>query len=757
MAYVMTASRSASSLDSAADVNPDFVGTPYSLYQHRLDRLQHLQEDAKRSQERLEAHAASLADVRLKTLYHQELNPRIEQLQSVHHALLERVQGLEAAQAEREAALKAEHERAMQEMRKLLVAKQAEARAADAACQLAVRQRQEQAMRRMLNLELSRGFTAWQAMANERRRLMNAARKLRNPELTRGWRSWLELVEFRRRLRNAAARMRSPAVSHAFGVWRRLAIARAAAAGNRSRSDARVLELQQRYDQLERSLEQEIEEKAKLMAQSAELERSQRELHEQFAEREANSLRQRQEQAMRRMLNLELSRGFTAWQAMANERRRLMNAARKLRNPELTRGWRSWLELVEFRRRLRNAAARMRSPAVSHAFGAWRRLAAVEGRRSTQAALAKAGRSSLELSFRCEAAERALTEVNMLMAQREREAADQLSVREAELQRALKALRHEYEEKESRLQEAAMLRVAQRMLQLELSRGFTAWQAMANERRRLMNAARKLRNPELTRGWRSWLELVEFRRRLRNAAARMRSPAVSHAFGAWRRLAEEGRRRQRQDRYAKLEEQLKEAKDHVDWLQKELAARDVAHAHELVELRKEIESKDEEVEAQRAAHNAAVRRVQAQAMRRMLQLGLARGFSAWEEMASERRRLMNAARKMRNPQLSSAWRSWLGLIEERGRLRRAAARMRNPALSSAIREWRKCAVAGVRRDAEQKRKEAEDRFAELKRHCEEVQQSLLDRDAQSASVRRRLEEALSAGRLAVEAAGAPVP
>ena len=111
---------------------------------------------------------------------------------------------------------------------------------------------------------------------------------------------------------------------------------------------------------------------------------------------------------------------------------------------------------------------------------------------------------------------------------------------------------------------------------------------------------------------------------------------------------------------------------------------------------------------------------------------------------------MRAGRKLKNPDLSRGWRSWLEMVEERRRLRNAAARLRHPGMSHALGEWRRVVEEEAKRLLEAKRRDAEARFAELKRHCEEVQRELMERDAQSALVRRRLDDALAAGRQAIE-------
>ena len=91
---------------------------------------------------------------------------------------------------------------------------------AHAAREMALSRRQEQSMRRLLQLELARAFGSWSDAALEWRRLVNATRRLRNPGLAYGWRSWRELIDERDQLRRAVARMRSPVLSHALRRWR---------------------------------------------------------------------------------------------------------------------------------------------------------------------------------------------------------------------------------------------------------------------------------------------------------------------------------------------------------------------------------------------------------------------------------------------------------------------------------------------------------------------------------------------------------
>ena len=125
--------------------------------------------------------------------------------------------------------------------------------------------------------------------------------------------------------------------------------------------------------------------------------------------REAAALR-RQEQAMRRMMQLETARGLNTWAEFADERRRLAKAARSLKNPDLMKGWRSWHEMLEERRCLRNAVARFRNPDITHAFSTWRK-AAIDGIKQAAAEKAEASkRKYTALQQQCMEVQRALDE-----------------------------------------------------------------------------------------------------------------------------------------------------------------------------------------------------------------------------------------------------------------------------------------------------------------------------------------------------------
>ena len=154
------------------------------------------------------------------------------------------------------------------------------------------------------------------------------------------------------------------------------------------------------------------------------------------------------------------------------------------------------------------------------------------------------------------------------------------------------------------------------LLQLNLARGFTAWVDMIEGRRKLRNAAAKLTSPGLARGFTQWRGFVE----------------LVHAE------AEASRLRNEQEASTK--------------------AANEAHEAELAALRDQLGRAASEAEAARLAHGLAVQQRKEQAMRRMMQLGLARALSSWRDMVRQRHVLRNAALGLRSPELASALRNW---------------------------------------------------------------------------------------------------
>ena len=225
-------------------------------------------------------------------------------------------------------------------------------------------------MRRMLQLEASRGFSSWSEFAQERRRLVDAARMLRNPELSRSWRSWAGTVAEQRQLRRAVARFVSPALSHAFCAWRRRA---AAESKRRSREEAKhrlEREAQERMARVEA-------EKDALLAQLTAVQ-----------EQNAHAQQVRQQQALLRILNLEIVRYFSTWMVLALEKQRLRRAAARVRTPGLHTTVARWKQLAALRRARRERDQRREEQAELERIIALKDAEAADKIRLTEALIA---------------------------------------------------------------------------------------------------------------------------------------------------------------------------------------------------------------------------------------------------------------------------------------------------------------------------------------------------------------------------------
>ena len=436
------------------------------------------------------------------------------------------------------AAREAAHAREVKRLEQQLQAKDAMLSELNVANDVAVRMRQERVMKRLLHLEIARGFGTWVELADECRRLLHATRRLRSPGLVRAWHGWAEMMEDVRRLRNAASRLRSPALSACWRAWRTWAAEEARRL--RDKASASYAGLRERCEALEASLMSEVERSAELeealAARDAELAAMRNGHVAEMAAWEAAEKRRRQEQAARRMLQLELARGFGAWAELADERRRLLHATRRLRSPGLVRAWHGWAEMMEDVRRLRNAVSRLRSPALSAAWRAWKAFAAEEAERSRLSHFAGIEGS---LHQATEAAKRAEEELAARESAHRKEVQSlrkQLAARDAELLEASDATAEAVKQREQAIrqrQDQAM----RRMRQIEVARAFSAWEEMANERGRLERAARSLRSPQMARCWREWCQVAEDGRRFTKAVASWRSLGFSMSLREGRKGA----------------------------------------------------------------------------------------------------------------------------------------------------------------------------------------------------------------------------
>ena len=606
--------------------------------------------------------------------------------------------------------------------------------------------RREKAISRMRQLEVARGWNTWTLFLRDRGRLRRAVAKVHMPVEMWGMRRWQEEVRVRHTLKQTAGRLRSPAVSRALRVWRVAAVADATKAHESAERLARESlrrELSAQLRAREAHLEAEVtrlnaahaEETRRMAAQMAAADTA---AATALSAAEAARVKQQQERTFRRMRQLEIARGYRSWLACVDERQRLRRATSRLRHPGLGHAWRRWAEMMEERRRLRQIAARACAPALSQAFRRWRRMATAAARYAQDAVAGRTG----QLERRCFELEQQAVEREAKAAERVQE----LAARVAELELEQRGYSEADAARAVRRQEQALRRLSQ----LELSRGYRSWAARIDERERLRRATSRLRHPGLGHAWRRWAEMMEERRRLLHTGSAMRSPAQSYAFGRWRQAAKEAARYGVRAFISSLEERLRDAVQSQRHLEETLRSRDEEHAREVERMREQVDEYERAAGEALALDDAKAKRQQERAVRRMGQLELARGYGAWVSWWGERQQLRRATSRLRHPGLSHSWLRWAEMMEERRRIRQMASRVCTPGLSHAFGQLLAHAREVAVRRAEARRRDSERRFADLQRQCEEVRMELAERDAHNASVRRRLDDALAAGRSVVD-------
>ena len=471
-------------------------------------------------------------------------------------------------------------------------------------------------------------------------------RRIMNSDLARGWTAWVETwearIHSRRLLQSAASRLTKPVLSSAFGYWRT-----DWRETEREQAERTNRELAEKLQQRQLDAEQELTEQRQLHAQelaamsakhTRDLERLRVELTGTAEEREAmRDARERDErvellrrQVTRRMLNADLSRGWTAWFAMWDARRRS-------------------------KQRLQQAANRLVRPLLTAAYLYWR----------------TDWRAAYE---RAAAAER-------------QKGLSELQKRNVELEEELREVREAA--KKSLAEMAAKCDVAMARLRIELT-GSLAEQAAVREEREKearvellrRQSARRIANAELSRGWSTWKlgwqARVDRRRMIKGAAMRMMKPLLLSAYGFWKHDWDSKQRSlQEAVRSAETGKLLTRQQE----LERALSAKDAEWEAKLERMR---EQQKEALENQRIAlvgtaeermayakskdKEARVEQLRRQVARRMIHKELARGWTAWAAkraaLAKKKQMLKQAAARLTRPALSASYRYWLKDFQE---------------------------------------------------------------------------------------------
>jgi len=558
---------------------------------------------------------------------HDELAAVREELEGAREALVSAAE----EQAEATGSLEAAHQRQMAEL-------------AEGEAEQRIAHLQKQAARRIANAGSASGFTTWQEQweekARQKRMLAAAGARLARPALAAALAGWVADWRAVEQTQQAAAALLQHAAaadiaSSAMRMQRRCSELEAEVQAVRSELGAALEQSQEEVQALQATIDEarvaRVRER-EVAAMSAE------EKHEQHLQRVG-------ELAIRRIMQLALSRGWALWLD-------------------------THLEAQRQKRMLAAAGARLARPALAAALGAWRQdWWAEEEAKLVQAHLdvqsRQAGRSA-ELQ----------AEMNNLRAELaaglEAAALEQARLREEQRDAAIAAeealivalAEQEEETREQRvahLQQSAARRIANR----DISMGFGAWQEQ-------------------------WEEAARQKRMLAAAGARLARPALAAAVAGWVadwREAEEEREEARRLELLAAHQVEQDAHDHQHRAALEAAAAeraalqsrmeaDFAAAHgayqqQAAAFAKQMEGKLEEEKEKRVAH------LQQQAMRRIANAGIASGFSAWQEQWEEvnrkRRMLAAAGARLARPALAAAMALWAGEWREAEQALQAAA------------------------------------------------------------------------------------
>ena len=326
-------------------------------------------------------------------------------------------------------------------------------------------------------------------------------------------------------------------------------------------------------------------------------------------------------------------------------------AARRLAKQELSRGFNTWqtkyLEALHRRQLLRRAATTLHS---RHA------VAFVYWKEDYEARLQQGTLSQLEQELSRERQLRVVAEQEL-----EHTAARFASETEDRVRVAIEAHQAAVEENVRREDEAKLMRLHEQALrrigQLGTTRAFNAWAEQWRERHRsrrlLQHAGARLHRPQLAARffdwWRVWDEVI-VARRAAERVEELREVEVEKAQLRQKLLDDDelalAAKANVQAQVVALQAELGEARE----------AMAAGHGQE-VELRRKMEERLQEEKRRRVEH------LQALGVRRLLHAALARGWTAWCRMWTERVRkrnlLKHAGMRLMRPRVVTAYRLWL--------------------------------------------------------------------------------------------------
>jgi Ca2+-binding EF-hand superfamily protein len=472
------------------------------------------------------------------------------------------------------------------------------------------------------------------------------ARRMMNADITRGWSAWYVMWEERTRnsalIRRAGMRLIKPAMSFAYGTWKHdwdqtrikeaMAKARereALAAGGVTYLEEQLRKLREHYEVRLAASEQARQElAAELEGLTGSVEEKERLLAEQEAKAREERIELLRRQIVRRIMNKDIGRGWTAW-------------------------YTTWEEKVIQKQRMQRVANKLRAPETSAAYAFWRQ--------DWEKAVDKAKQMQLKMreAFLTDGAEGLKDELNRVRVEFEKrfqtvvKERDELRARLDQAGGDLEAKQRAHQEELQRQREQRVKHlsemIARRILKKDLARGWTAWHGM-------------------------WEERVTAKRRLQAAAARMKNPALANFFGTWASYSIEARHnkseRLHQQNEAMLGQGVAELRAELAQVRSESADEINALTRERDKLRELLGQAGGDLEAKQRAHQEEldrqkklrVKQLTEMIARRILKKDQARGWTAWHGMWEERvifkRRLLAATSRMKSPELANFFGTW---------------------------------------------------------------------------------------------------
>ena len=667
--------------------------------QHRAMQVvtSQAKDEASRHAEELEAARTELSKARKK------FEREVARLRSEHAAELEAERASAATEMKRaqsdSASELAKARAALAELKEVFETTDEHVQRISLEREAAMQRLQQQVVRRLRLQGISRGFNAWRDGYRDQKwkmeRLRIAAATMLRPQLMRGFGVWKEgWLQAKHRAAESGMQLES---SEAKATQARLA----ATEIERSQLQRTIDELKEELATREREHQMAIEQ-----AEAAALAKAGA-VHDE--EMRAASIARLQQQAARRLSQQGLARGFGTWRDGYLDRRwkmeRLRVAVATMMRPQLMRGFGVWRDTC-----VRSAQHRAMQVVTSQAKDEASRHA--EELEAARTELSKARKKFEREVARLRSEHAAELEAERASAATEMKRAQSDSASElAKARAALAELKEVFETTDEHVQrislerEAAMQRLQQqvvRRLRLQgISRGFNAWRDGYRDQKwkmeRLRIAAATMLRPQLMRGFGVWKEgWLQAKHRAAEQVHHSKGEyeAACHAdelTAARAALAEAQRSHQaevarlQREHAAAMDAEREAANQELERVAHEhaltLAAQRAASEEMVRTLQSDASTREEELTRKlsgeiEASHEAAVATIARQALRKLTQQALSRGFNAWadgyRQRVRQQRLLRHAAARMAKPLLAEAMHEWIGAWEVAVRARERA-------------------------------------------------------------------------------------